>query len=579
MKAVMIICLRMIASFDWRLTYSPWHTRGLSDSLNLPFGILCFSLRIKETDRRGDKLIYTFDRFSLDADRRELRCGSDLVAIEPQVFDVLQHLIAHRDRVVSNDDLIEAIWQGRIVSEATVSTRMNAVRRAIGDSGEQQRFIRTIARKGYRFVGEVVEQDTGAATGPFASAVDRPERRPLSLPDKPSIAVLPFTNISGDPEQEYFADGITEDITTALSQFRWLFVIARNSSFVFKGKRVDSRQIARELGVRYLLEGSVRKAGNRLRITGQLVDASSGAHLWADRFDGAIDDVFDLQDKVTASVVGAIGPKLEQAEISRAKRKPTESLDAYDHYLRGMAGLHQGTKESTSEALQLFSRAIELDPDFASAFGMAAFCYDLRKWNSWMTDPVREAAEAERLARRAIALGMDDALALCTGGFALVHVARDLDFGSACIDRALLANPNLACAWYFGGWASACLGEPEAGKEKLKRAMRLNPLDLFPFSVELALSWAHFMAGHYEEAVTLGRRAIRQQPNFQPGLRIFAAACVKAGELEEGRAAIARMRELNPAFRVSNIKDVMTLRRAEDLAAYEDALRTAGLPE
>ena len=526
-------------------------------------------------------MIYTFDRFSLDADRRELRRGRDLVAIEPQVFDVLQHLIAHRDRVVSNDNLIEAIWQGRIVSEATVSTRMNAVRRAIDDSGEQQRFIRTIARKGYRFVGDVVEQGAAAVIGSVASAVDGSDTasRPLSLPDKPSIAVLPFTNISGDPEQEYFADGITEDVTTALSQFRWLFVIARNSSFVFKGKTVDAKEIARALGVRYLLEGSVRKAGTRLRITGQLVDASSGVHMWADRFDGAVDDVFDLQDKVTASVVGAIGPKLEQAEINRSKRKPTESLDAYDYYLRGMANVHQGTKESTSEALRLFSRAMDLDPDFASAFGMAAFCYDLRKWNSWMADPAKEVFEAERLARQAVALGKDDALALCTGGFALFHVAHDLDYGAACIDRALVANPNLASAWYFGGWASACLGEPEAGIEKLKRALRLNPLDLFPFSVELALSWAHFMAGHYEEAVRLGRRAIRQQPNFQPGLRVFAVACVKAGKLEEGRAAIARMLELNPAFRVSNIKDVMTLRRPEDLAAYEDALRVAGLPD
>ena len=520
-------------------------------------------------------MIYTFDRFILDADRRELRCGRDLVAIEPQVFDVLRYLIAHRDRVVSNDDLIEAIWQGRIVSEATVSTRMNAVRRAIGDSGEQQRFVRTIARKGYRFVGDVVEQDAAA------SAVDRSDAasRPLSLPDKPSIAVLPFSNISGDPEQEYFADGITEDITTALSQFRWLFVIARNSSFVFKGKTVDAKQIARALGVRYLLEGSVRKAGNRLRITGQLVDASSGAHLWADRFDGTVDDVFDLQDKVTTSVVGAIGPKLEQAEINRSKRKPTESLDAYDYYLRGMANLHQGTKESTSEALQLFSHAIELDPDFASAFGMAAFCYDLGKWNSWMADPVKEATEAERLARQAIALGKDDALALCTAGFALFHVANDLDYGAACIDRALVANPNLASAWYLGGWVSACLGEAQTAIERLTCAMRLNPLDQFPFSAELAMSWAQFVAGHYEEAVTLGRRAIRQQPNFQPALRVFAAACVRAGNLNEARTAIARMRELNPAFRVSNIKDVLIFRRSEDLAAYEAALRVAGLPD
>lgn len=527
-------------------------------------------------------MIYKFESFNLDAERRELHCGDELIAIEPQVFDVLQYLLDHRDRVVSNDDLIEAVWQGRIVSEATVSTRMNAVRRAIGDSGERQHFIRTVARKGYRFVSDVTEQSGNSVVTLALTDVGKIGSAPvaaLALPEKPSIAVLPFANISGDPEQEYFADGITEDITTALSQFRWLFVIARNSSFVFKGKAVDAKQIAHELGVRYLLEGSVRKAGNRLRITGQLVEALSGSHLWADRFDGAVDDVFDLQDKVTANVVGAIGPKLEQAEISRARRKPTESLDAYDYYLRGMSSLHQGSKESTNEALELFYRAIELDPDFASAFGMAAFCYDLRKWNSWMADPAKETAEAERLARRAISLGKDDALALCTGGFALVHVARDLDYGAACIDRALVANPNLASAWYFGGWASACLGEPEVAIEKLTRAMRLNPLDLFPFSVELALSWAHFVAGHYKEAVTLGRRAIRQQPNFQPGLRIFAAACIKAGELDEGRAAIARMRELSPAFRVSNIKDAMTLRRPEDLAAYEDALRVAGLPD
>ncbi len=206
----------------------------------------------------------------------------------------------------------------------------------------------------------------------------------LALPDKPSIAVLPFQNMSGDPEQEYFADGIVEEIITALSRMRWLFVIARNSSFVYKAKAIDVKQVGRELGVRYVLEGSVRKAANRVRITGQLVDTTKGAHLWADRFDGGLDDIFDLQDQVTASVVGAIAPTLEKAEIERAKRKPTESLDAYDYYLRGMANVHLWTKEANSEALRLFYKAIELDPDFASAYGMAAWCYAWRKWNGWM---------------------------------------------------------------------------------------------------------------------------------------------------------------------------------------------------
>jgi adenylate cyclase len=227
-----------------------------------------------------------------------------------------------------------------------------------------------------------------------------PARPPLSLPDKPSIAVLPFQNLSGDPEQEYFTDGMVEDITTALSRMRWLFVIARASSFTYKGRAVDVKQVARELGVRYVLEGSVRKAANRVRIAGQLIDGSTGAHLWADRFEGALEDIFDLQDQVTASVVGAIAPKLEQAEIERAKRKPTESLDAYDYYLRGMASFYQWTTDGISDALRMFYRAIELDPDFASAHGRAARCYAVRKSNGWMTDREQEIAETARLARR-----------------------------------------------------------------------------------------------------------------------------------------------------------------------------------
>ena len=240
-----------------------------------------------------------------------------------------------------------------------------------------------------------------------------------ALPDKPSIAVLAFQNLSGDAEQEYFADGVVEDIITALSRIRWLFVIARNSSFTYKGRAVDVKQISRELGVRYVLEGSVRKAANRVRITGQLIDASAGTHLWAERFEGSLDDIFELQDQIATSVVGAIAPQLERAEIERAKRKPTENLGAYDYYLRGMADLHRGTREAIDEALDLFGKAIELDPDFASAYGAAAWCHFWRKVNGWSSDPPREVAEGARLARRAVELGRDDAVALARGGHAL----------------------------------------------------------------------------------------------------------------------------------------------------------------
>ncbi len=280
----------------------------------------------------------------------------------------------------------------------------------------------------------------------------------LLLPDRPSIAVMPFHNMSGDHEQEYFADGIVDDIITALSRMRWLFVIARNSSFTYKGRAVDVKQVGRELGVRYVLEGSVRKAANRVRITGQLIDASSGAHLWADRFEGALEDIFDLQDQVTASVIGAIAPQLELAEIQRAKRKPTESLDAYDYFLRGMASYYRRSREAINEALPLFYKAIELDPEFASAYGMAAWCYAWRKINGWMSDHAQEIAETARLARRAAELGQDDAVALSRGAHALGFVVGDMEAAATFVDRALVLNPNLAGAWWASGWIRSLVG-------------------------------------------------------------------------------------------------------------------------
>jgi TolB-like protein len=300
-----------------------------------------------------------FGDYVLDPDRRELSRGLDPIAVGPQVFDLLVYLVENRERVVSKDELLDTVWTGRIVSESTLSSHINAVRRAIGDSGGEQRLLRTVARKGFRFLSDIRQVPSStlalsAGTEPLAS--DDVAALALTLPDRPSIAVLPFVNLSGDPEQDYFADGMVEDIIAALSRSRWLFVIARNSSFAYKGQTVDVRRVGRELGVRYVLEGSVRKAAERVRITGQLIDATTGAHIWADRFQGALDDVFDLQDQLTESVVGAIAPHLERAEIDRAKRKPTESLDAYDYYLRGMAYLHFGTKEAITEALTLFSR-------------------------------------------------------------------------------------------------------------------------------------------------------------------------------------------------------------------------------
>ncbi|MEH2525434.1 MULTISPECIES: adenylate/guanylate cyclase domain-containing protein [unclassified Bradyrhizobium] len=420
---------------------------------------------------------------------------------------------------------------------------------------------------------------------PYGRAVPAvPNRWPvdetLALPNKPSIAVLPFTNLSSDPEQEYFADGMVDDIITALSHFKALFVIARNSSFTYKGRAVDVKQVGRELGVRYVLEGSVRKAANRVRITGQLVDTATGAHLWAERFDGGLGDVFDLQDQVTESVVGAIAPAMEKAEIERAKRKPTESLDAYTLYLRGLARFYQSAnRQANDEALRLFNRAIELDPDFASAYGRAALCYVIAKTNGWFSDTANEIAEVKRLAQRAVELGKDDAIALAASGWALAFVVRDLEAGAGLIDRALVLNSNSAEAWFCGGWVKTFLGEQEPAIGRFARAMRLSPLDPRVSGMRAGTAFAHFLLGRYDEAASWAAMVLQDNPDHQPGLRVAAASNAMAGRPEQAHQAMARLRQLNPALRVSTLKAVLGPWPADDVARYEEGLRQAGLPE
>jgi TolB-like protein/DNA-binding winged helix-turn-helix (wHTH) protein len=557
---------------------------------------------------------YCFEAYTLDLRRGCLRKVDREIDLRPKSFEVLRHLVENAGRLVSKDELVKIVWPDVIVTDESLTQCVSEVRRALGDG--EQRLIKTVPRRGYLFAASVssypaeravnapivdasgqakgkvdlITQDLGQqrlktiaeptraysaslgeAAGKFAPA--------LTLPDTPSIAVLPFQNMSGDLDQEYFADGIVEEIITALSRFRHLFVIARNSSFTYKGRSVDVKQVGRELGVRYVLEGSVRKVANKVRIAGQLVDTSLGTHLWADRFDGSLEDIFDLQDQVTACVVGAIAPKLEQAEIERAKRKPTESLDAYDLYLRGIASIYQYTKKGFEDALHLFYRAIELDPEFAAPYGMAVRCYARRKADGWTTDRVRQTAETARLARCAAKLGKDDAVALCNGGFGLAYVVGDLDNAAAMIDRALLLNPNLAAAWTYAGWIWIWRGEPEVALDHFARAMRLSPLDPNAFSTQAGMASAHFFAGRYDEASSWAQRSLREQAGHTPPLRFLAASRALAGRLEDAHAAIARLRQLEPAFRISDLRDRIPLRRPQDLATLADGLRRAGLPE
>jgi TolB-like protein/class 3 adenylate cyclase len=400
----------------------------------------------------------------------------------------------------------------------------------------------------------------------------------LPLPDKPSIAVLPFENMSGDPEQEYFVDGLVEEIITGLSRFKSLFVIARNSTFTYKGKSVDIKQVGRELGVRYVLEGSVRKAANKVRITGQLIESESGAHIWADRYDGDLSEIFELQDKVAMDVVGAITPKLQQAEIERSGRKPTESLGAYECYLRGMAAYYTRKSESLSEARQFCQRAIELDPGFAAAYAMAAYCNAMlvgagAKLNEAL------AAETSRLMSRAVELDRNDATVLTRTAWGHARVVHDLGIAAIYSERAQTLNPNLALAWAVSGWVKVWLGEPKVGIEHFSRANRLSPLDAEALFGVHGKAHAYFMAECYGEAWSTAVVAA-QELKSAAGYRIAAASAAMAGHKDEAAKHMALFLRLDPDRRASNLTDVLgPYNRSDDVERYKRGLRLAGLPE
>jgi adenylate cyclase len=403
-------------------------------------------------------------------------------------------------------------------------------------------------------------------------------KKPLPLPDKPSIAVLPFQNMSGDPEQEYFADGMVEEIITALSRNKELFVIARNSSFTFKGRAVDIKQIARDLGVRYVLEGSVRKSGSRIRITGQLIDAASGAHLWADRYDGALEDVFELQDQVACSVVGAISPNITQAEIERAKRKPTPSLDAYDCFLCARAAHWQGTKEATDQAIALYERAIALDSEFAPAYSALAGALNQRKTWGWSTEPSSDASRVVMLAKRALSLGKQDPLVLAQSAMSLLFNSDEVELADRLLDDALRFDPNGMLGWMWGGWAKMLLGDHETAICYYHRALRLSPLDPRIYSAQTGLGYAYFFLADYQEGLKWATDALRHHPGQVPALRAAMACNVRLGNIEAAQAIWAQIALLSPSDRVSETRKRAPY-RDRDLAKLQEAYRLAGMPE
>jgi len=401
---------------------------------------------------------------------------------------------------------------------------------------------------------------------------------PAAQRGKPSLAVLPFTNISGDPEQEYFADGIAEDIITALSRIDQLFVIARNSSFTYKGTAVDVRRVAKELHVRYVLEGSVRKAGKRVRITGQLIDAVTGTHLWADRFDGELEDIFELQDRITEHVVGAIEPTVKKAEIERARRKPADDLDAYDLYLRALPLVQAFRPDENAAALRLLHRAIDLDPNYAPALAHAAWCYEQRISRGWAPFGVNDAATAVDLARRVVATATDDAVALVLAGFVLGIVARDWDVGLDTSHRALKRNAGSGFVTLMASLCASFGGEPDEGLTLAERAMALSPLDPAFFIYLLAGAFAQLFRGRPQEALTFAQQSVAHYAGWDTTYWILSTAYVQLGRLPEARTALATLTTLTPGLTLRQIR-TLGYRNPASLAMIVDALRTAGLPE
>jgi len=491
-------------------------------------------------------LRYLFEEYAFDTDRRELHRGTDAVSITPQVFDLLEYLIRNRERVVSKDDLIKAIWNGRSVSDAALTTRLNATRDAIGDSGEEQRFIKTLPRKGFRFVGQVREAPKVAGPNPG----DAPESAP-AVPDKPSIAVLPFANMSGDPEQEYFADGMVEEITTALSRFKWLFVIARNSSFTFKGKAVDIKEVGHRLGVRYVLEGAVRKASGKVRITCQLLEAATGAHIWADRFERDMTDIFALQDDVTLAVVSAVQPKLFQAEIALATRRRPEDLTAYDFYLRAIQQAGPSAREGLAEALRLVQRALELDPGFAGAAALAGAWHTENVLRGYAIDPQFERKEAVRLMRLALSLDEGDPSTLARAAVISAFMVGDCETEIEMADRAVALNPNSYITWTNRAWVYKIAGQPEEAIRSFERAIRMSPVDPQQFTTLTGMGFALIELRRFDEAIIAGKKALRQNPCYPGPYRCLASAFSHLGRDAEAREAAAHMLEIDPAFTIS----------------------------
>jgi TolB-like protein len=522
---------------------------------------------------------FFFTDHVLDKDRRELHRGDGPIALEPQVFDLLVYLLEGRDRVVTKDELIDSIWGGRIVSESTLTSRINAARKAVDDSGRDQKLIRTIARKGFRFVAEVRCQQTGADVSESAThSADRADhvaRSALPPLDRPAIAVLPFTNMSEEPEQEFFSNGISEDIITALCKLRWFYVIGRNSSFRYKGSAVRLEQVGEELGVGYVLEGSVRKEGSRVRISAQLSNVSTGIHIWSEHYDRGVADVFAVQDEITQAIVAAIEPQLYAAENFRAHRKAPDSMDAWELVMRALSHYWRVTRHDNIVAQALLEKAISIDSNYGQALGLLGASHMFGAHMGWLN--MQDAIPAgERAALAAIRTDSEDPWAhYALGGVYLF--TRCFDDSLAEFELATTLNPSFSPAYGYHGVALAYCGRWQVGELAARHALRLSPRDPFAAVYCGVIAYCQFVGRKYEDAVRMSREALRQRSDFVGAHRVLTAAAAMAGQRSDAEAALQELRRAQPDVSLDWIAKQIPFKRDVDREHYLDGLRRAGL--
>ncbi len=510
-------------------------------------------------------MILAFGDCEVDVDCRELRRAGKVTHVEPQVFDLLVHLVTHRDRAVSKDELFHAVWNDRFVSEATLSSRISAARRAIGDDGEAQTYLRTVPRHGFRFVGAVEER------GPA-----EPRAAPSREAGKPSIAVLPFTNLSGDVAQEYFADGIAADLIAGLSRVRWLRVVARSSSFSYKGKPADPKHVAHELGVRYIVDGSVRHGGDRVRISIELVDASAATQLWAMHFDRTVTDIFAVQDDIARAILGAIEPELAGAEWERARGKVADNLTAWDHYQRGTWQLYRFAAEDIAAAQHHCRLAIVADPEFAQAHVALAYACHLSLIFDYAADRVGTLREGLQVAQRAVQLDSRDSFAHAILG-RLHMMARDFDRAIAETRTAIELNPYAAQAYFGLGFAYAVSGQPQEALQPLQKAIDLSPRDPNLASFATVLATAHVLLDRPADALEYARFAVRQPLSHVNAYMLLAIAATEVGDAEATRMARERLLALKPDFRPDFVARCWPFKNRRDEARLVQALVKARL--